>query len=64
MEEIMTTNEVAKYLKVRHETILRKVKRGELKAYKVGGRRLRFYKSEVDAWLRNQVIIPKQGGAK
>ena len=61
MEEIMTSMETAKYLKIRLETVLRKVKRGELKAYRVGGRRLRFYKSEVDDWLRSQEIIPKGG---
>jgi PTS system nitrogen regulatory IIA component len=48
--ELMTTREVARYLKLRPETVLRKVKSGEIPAIKIGGR-FRFDTKQIDKWL-------------
>ena len=52
MAELLTTKEIAVYLKLRPETVLRGVKEGEIPAIKVGGR-FRFDKKQIDEWLRN-----------
>ena len=51
MTELLTTREIAQYLKLRPETVLRKVKEGEIPAIKIGGR-FRFDKGQIDEWLR------------
>lgn len=50
MKELLTTQELAKYLKLRPETVLRIVKRGELPAAKIG-RQYRFDRDQIDNWL-------------
>ena len=50
MEELMTTGEIAKYLKLRRETIIRKAKGGEIPAIKIG-RQFRFDKEQINRWL-------------
>jgi excisionase family DNA binding protein len=50
MSDLLTTEEIAKYLRLRRETVIRKAKRGELPAIKIG-RQLRFCQSQVDQWL-------------
>ena len=52
MTELLTTKEVASYLKLRPETVLRGVKKGEIPAIKVGGH-FRFDKKQIDEWLAN-----------
>jgi excisionase family DNA binding protein len=51
--ELLTTKEIAGYLKLRPETVLRKVKEGEIPAIRVGGR-FRFDTNEIDGWLRRR----------
>lgn len=53
MAELLTTKEIAEYLKLRPETVLRKVKKREIPAIKLGGR-FRFDKGEVDDWLHQK----------
>ena len=56
MGELLTTKEIANYLRLRPETVLRKVKTGEIPAMKIGGR-FRFDKAQIDEWLRNQSTL-------
>ena len=53
MAELLTTKEIAEYLKLRRETVLRKVKEGEIPAVRIGGR-FRFDKGEIDDWLHQR----------
>jgi excisionase family DNA binding protein len=59
LSELLTTKEVAKYLKLRPETILRKIKKGEIPAIKVGGR-FRFDKGQIDDWLSRKSTSRKR----
>lgn len=53
MSELLTTKEIAKYLRLRPETVLRKVRKGEIPAIKMGGQ-FRFNKGQIDEWLRHK----------
>ena len=55
MSELLTTIELAEYLKLRPETVIRKAKKGELPAIRIG-RQFRFEKSQIDNWLLQKVI--------
>ena len=59
MSELLTTKEVAGYLKLRPETVLRGVKKGEIPAIKVGGH-FRFDKKQIDDWLQNNSTSKKR----
>ncbi len=59
MVELLTTREVASYLKLRPETVLRKVKRGEIPAIKIGGR-FRFDTKQIDKWLSHNSTPKKR----
>lgn len=50
MSEVLTTRELAEYLKLSERSIYRLLERGEIPAFKVGGQ-WRFRKSAVDEWL-------------
>ena len=50
MPEIMTTDEVAEYLRTSAENVKRMARRGDLPASKLG-RNWRFRKADVDDWL-------------
>jgi len=58
LSELLTTKEVAKYLRLRTETVLRKVGKGEIPAIKMGGR-FRFDKEQIDEWLRHKSTAKK-----
>ena len=60
MIELLTTKEIAQYLRLRPETVLRKVRQGEIPAMKVGGR-FRFDKEQIDAWLRHNSTLRRSG---
>jgi len=47
---LLTTAELAKYLRIRCETIVRKARKGELPSIKIG-RQFRFDKSQVKHWI-------------
>lgn len=55
MEPLMTSDEVAAYLRVDVVTIRRLVNRGELPAYRVGGE-YRFMKEELAEYLKRQRV--------
>jgi excisionase family DNA binding protein len=48
---LLTTRQVAEYLCVSPETILRRVRAGEIPAYRIATNALRFRESDIDAWL-------------
>jgi excisionase family DNA binding protein len=55
MKELLTTEEMASYLRLRPETVIRKVKKGELPAIKIG-RQFRFDKNQTDRWLLQNLV--------
>ncbi len=59
MVELLTTKEIARYLRLRPETVLRKVKEGEIPAIKVGGH-FRFDKKQIDEWLSNSSTLKRR----
>lgn len=54
MEEIMTLEEVAKYLKVKPQTIYTWAQNGKIPAAKLG-KEWRFRKSVIDKWFNNHM---------
>lgn len=50
MNEIMTLNEVADYLKIASKTVSRMIQRDEIPCFKISGQ-WRFKKSVIDNWL-------------
>jgi excisionase family DNA binding protein len=59
LTELLTTREIARYLKLRPETVLRKVKKGEIPGIKMGGR-FRFDKKQIDEWLSHSSTSKKR----
>lgn len=53
--EIMTTSEVAQYLRLAEATIYKLAQAGEIPAIKVG-RTWRFKKDLIDEWFRQQAM--------
>lgn len=51
LNDVMTTSEVMKYLKVSRKTVLKLVHEGKITAQKVG-KDFRYLKSELDRFLR------------
>lgn len=56
MERLMTVDEVAQYLRLNREVVLRKARKGELPAVKLGTRTYRFYREQLDEWLKDKSI--------
>jgi excisionase family DNA binding protein len=50
-ERLLTTREVAAFLGVSPETVLRRWRRGEIPGYRLASNVLRFRESELEAWL-------------
>ncbi|MBI2091428.1 MAG: helix-turn-helix domain-containing protein [Deltaproteobacteria bacterium] len=57
LNNVMTTSEVMKYLKVSRKTVLKLVHEGKIPAQKVG-KDFRYLKSEIDAFLRGNEAAP------
>ena len=55
-EDLMTSHELADYLKVDLRTVYRYIKQGHVPKVKVGGR-WRFRRSDIEAWLRGEVQV-------
>jgi len=53
----MTVDDMAEYLSLNREVVLRKVRRGEIPAVKVGSKTYRFQKEQVDEWLRSRASV-------
>jgi excisionase family DNA binding protein len=50
-DPLLTTREVAAFLGVSPETVLRRWRSGELPGYRLASNVLRFRESELEAWL-------------
>jgi excisionase family DNA binding protein len=55
--DLLTTKEVAEYLRVNPYTIYRLVSQKKLPAFKVGSQ-WRFERNVLDRWLKQQLNIP------
>jgi excisionase family DNA binding protein len=55
MEQLLTPQELAKYLKLNHTTVIRKAHRGEIPAIKIG-KQFRFDRNQIDKWLTQQTV--------
>ena len=55
--DLLTTKEVAEYLRVNPYTIYRLVSQKKLPAFKVGSQ-WRFERSVLDHWLKRQLNVP------
>jgi excisionase family DNA binding protein len=53
-DRLLTTREVAAFLGVSPETVLRRWRAGELPGYRLASNVLRFRESEIEAWLEDQ----------
>jgi excisionase family DNA binding protein len=58
VEELLTVEEVAGYLKIDRITVYRMLARRKIPAFKVGGQ-WRFYRKMIDAWLIKNSNIPR-----
>jgi len=52
VERLLTADEVAEYLRLNRETVLRKARNREIPAIKMGYRSYRFDKNQLDDWLK------------
>jgi len=59
IDKLLTVDEVAEYLRLNRETVLRKARKGEIPAIKLGYRSYRFYKDQIDEWLKTKAAIKK-----
>lgn len=57
MERLMTVDEVAEYLRLNREVVLRKARKGEIPAVKVGTKTYRFYREQIDEWLKTKSTV-------
>jgi excisionase family DNA binding protein len=62
-EELVTIDEISKYLGVKKSTLYSKVETRQIPHYKIGNL-LRFRKSEVDAWLQRTKCEPGESSSK
>lgn len=53
MDEVLTTQEAAAYVKLSRQTLIKLVDGGKIKANKAG-RQYRFLKSQLDSFLRGE----------
>jgi excisionase family DNA binding protein len=53
-ERLLTTREVAAFLGMSPESVLRRYRRGELPGYRLSSNVLRFRASELEAWLEGR----------
>jgi excisionase family DNA binding protein len=56
--EIMSIEQLAKYLDISRSTLYKLAQDGKLPGQKVG-RRWRFHKDAIDEWLKAKPLIPK-----
>jgi excisionase family DNA binding protein len=54
MQELMTVDEVAEFLKIKPEIVRRKIRSNTLKAYKIG-KAYRISKEQLDSFLKNSL---------
>ena len=59
MEKLLTVDEVAECLRLNRETVLRKARKGEIPSIRMGCRSYRFYKDQIDQWLKAKTETKK-----
>lgn len=59
-DEILTLPEVAQLLKVAEKTVYSMAQKGQLPAFKVGGK-WRFKRVDLDAWIEQQKAAAREG---
>ena len=60
MDSPMTVAELSEYLKLDKMTIYKMVKEKRLPAARIG-KQYRFFREDVEAWIRSQSTGPKSG---
>ncbi len=60
MEELLTLEELAKYLKISKHTLYKMLEREKIPALKIANQ-WRFKKSDIDKWLEKQRKVPLKG---
>ncbi len=55
MDQLLTPQELAEYLRLNQTTVIRKVNCGEIPAIKIG-KQFRFNKDQIDRWLLQQTV--------
>ncbi|MGE5279120.1 MAG: PTS sugar transporter subunit IIA [Deltaproteobacteria bacterium] len=60
--KILTTKELASYLKLNEKTVIKMAQSGELPGFKVGNQ-WRFYLSTIDEYLQDKIVIQPARGA-
>jgi excisionase family DNA binding protein len=58
--EIMTTEDVARYLVCYYETVYRLIKESKFPAFKLGSD-WRFRRSDIDTWIAEHEVKPEKG---
>lgn len=61
VREIMTTQEVARYLRLNEATVYKLAQAGDIPAVKVGGT-WRFKRELIDEWFRQHSSVCRSGG--
>ena len=61
-DEILTLPEVAQLLKVADKTVYSLAQKSLLPAFKVGGQ-WRFKRIDIDTWIEQQKVAPRDEGA-
>jgi len=59
----MTVDDVAQYLRLNREVVLRKARKGEIPAVKVRTKTYRFYKEQADEWLKSKTTVRPEAQA-
>lgn len=62
-KEIMTTKEVAAYLKIHPLTVSKHAREGRIPAFKIGTD-WRFHKQHIDAWIKEKSTFIPMSPAK
>ena len=55
-DELLTVNETCKLLKISRPTLIRLIKSGEIKGFKVGKRIWKIPRCEVDKYISQKVL--------
>ncbi len=53
MEELLTLEELARYLKISKHTLYKMLEKGKIPAFKIANQ-WRFKKTDIDRWLEKQ----------
>jgi len=61
-DPLLTTRQVAVFLGLSPETVLRRYRRGELPGIRLGSNVLRFRASEIEAWLASRCSVAVDRG--